>query len=161
MRAIVFGNSGAGKSTYAKSLSKETDVGHLDLDTIAWNPTYPPTRRAIEASLDDIQHFMQQHQSWVMEGCYADLLEKVSSQADTAVFLNLSIEQCVENAKSRPWEPHKYQSKEEQDANLDMLIDFIRGYEERSDTFCYSAHRTLFDQFEGEKVEITRNQDLL
>jgi hypothetical protein len=37
--------------------------------------------------------------------------------------MNLPVAACIENARKRPWEPHKYASKAEQDKNLDRLID--------------------------------------
>jgi hypothetical protein len=75
------------------------------------------------------------------------------------VFLNPGIEACVANARRRPWEPHKYASKEKQDANLDMLIGWIREYETRSDeTFSRSTHRALFDSFAGDKIELTSRE---
>jgi hypothetical protein len=36
-----------------------------------------------------------------------------------------------------------------------MLVDWIRDYERRRDVFSLSAHRALFDRFDGEKVELT------
>ncbi len=96
---------------------------------------------------------------WVIEGCYADLLERVLPQATDIVFLDLSVEDCIANARQRPWEPHKYPSKDAQDANLDMLIDWIRQYETRSDTFSLAAHQALFDAFSGHKTRLTRRTE--
>ncbi len=70
------------------------------------------------------------------------------------VFLNPGIEACVSNGRSRPWEPHKYPSKAAQDANLEMLLAWIRDYQVRTDVFSLSVHRALFDRFPGEKIEL-------
>jgi len=150
-KTVIFGNSGSGKSTLAKRISASNNIAHLDLDTIAWQVTSPPTRMPINESTHAITEFLNTNNSWVIEGCYADLLEVVIEQADKVIFLNLSIEFCIDNAKNRPWEAHKYASKEAQDANLDMLINWISQYEMRTDTFSQSAHLELFNQFSGEK----------
>lgn len=155
---LLFGNSGSGKSTYAQHLRKAHNLAHLDLDTLAWRPTSPPERRPIEESARDIEHFVSTHRSWVIEGCYTDLLTIVASQASEAIWMNLAIEDCVANAQARPWEPHKYPSKEAQDANLAMLVDWIRQYESRGDTFSAAAHREFYEAFEGDKREVTRNE---
>lgn len=63
----------------------------------------------------------------------------------------------MENARSRPWEPHKYKSKEAQDENLEMLRGWIAQYEERQDVFSFSAHTALYEEFSGRKSMITRN----
>ncbi len=156
-RILLFGNSGSGKSTLAKHLCAEHALAHLDLDTLAWQDTTPPERRPVGESEKDIQGFTAKHDRWVIEGCYTDLLELVASRADEAIWLNLPVEACVENARARPWEPHKYPSKEAQDANLGMLIDWIRAYERRDDTFSKTAHRALFEGFTGRRREIHEN----
>jgi len=117
-KILVFGNSGSGKSTFSKQLARELGLAHLDLDVLAWLSTSPPKRMPIEKSKEKINDFIAEHDSWVVEGCYTDLLELLKHEASEVVFMDLTVEQCIANAKSRPWEPHKYASKEAQDANL-------------------------------------------
>jgi hypothetical protein len=40
-----------------------------------------------------------------------------------------------------------------------MLLDWIAGYVERSDSLSYSAHQALYDSFQGIKTEIVSNED--
>lgn len=155
-KVIVFGNSGSGKSTLAKKL-QDDGLAHLDLDTIAWLPGSPPTRRPIEDSKKRLDTFVAQNTSWVIEGCYSDLLALAALSATEAVFMNLDVELCIENARKRPWEAHKYPSKQAQDENLNMLIEWISQYPHRADTFSKSAHESLFADFEGTKTMVTRN----
>ncbi len=126
-KILIFGNSGSGKSSLAKELSLNASLAHLDLDTLAWRPASPPERAPLAESAKEIVSFAVSNKAWVIEGCYTDLLEIVGSMANELIFLNLSVEQCVNNARRRPWEPHKYESKAAQDNNLEMLIDWIRG----------------------------------
>lgn len=155
---VVFGNSGSGKSTLAKALALKHDLAHLDLDTVAWRPTSPPERMPILESQALINDFVSLHTCWVIEGCYSDLLELALTQASEIIFLNLSVNECINNAKKRPWEPHKYESKERQDANLNMLLDWIALYDTREDTFSKVAHLSLYENFEGQKTMFTNNQ---
>ncbi|MCA1799404.1 MAG: shikimate kinase [Xanthomonadaceae bacterium] len=155
-KVIVFGNSGSGKSTLAAELRDE-GLAHLDLDVLAWLPTTPPERRSIEQAYVDIQQFMTGNAEWVIEGCYADLLELVKPFATEAIFMNLPVHLCQENARNRPWEPHKYETKAAQDDNLEMLLDWIAGYADRDDALSLSAHRAIYDSFRGEKKVITNN----
>ncbi len=158
MKIIIFGNSGSGKSTLASSLASDNKLAHMDLDTIAWRPSSPPTRTPIKQSQEQIDLFVAQNKNWVIEGCYADLIELVISEATEVIFLNLPVHTCVENAKARLWEPHKYDSKEAQDANLPMLLDWIEQYEDRTDTFSKKAHMKLYTEFTGRKKEYTSNR---
>ena len=161
-KIVIFGNSASGKSSLAKKLTSEHKLAHLDLDTLAWLPTSTdnpiPQRKSIEVSVAEINAFINQHQDWVIEGCYSDLLAHTLTKCSEVFFMNLPIALCIENAKNRPWEPHKYESKAAQDANLTMLIDWIAQYDQRSDTFSKSAHQQLFDEFAGKKTQYISNQ---
>lgn len=150
-RMLIFGNSGAGKSTLARSLAARDGLAHLDLDPLAWMPGTPPERRPLAEVERDIVAFTQAHKAWVIEGCYADLLGLLTPHATELVYLDLPVEQCVEHARLRPWEPHKYDSPEAQDANLAMLLDWIRAYPVRDDACSAKAHVALFDVFAGAK----------
>jgi len=149
-RYVVIGNSGSGKSTLAQRLV----LPHLDLDTLAWYPTTPPTRRPLADGARAIDAFVAEHRDWVIEGCYADLAALALPHATELVFLNPGTGACIKNAHARPWEPHKYATRAAQDANLPMLVEWIRAYETRSDELSLAAHRALFDGHPGAKREL-------
>ncbi|MGH1539777.1 MAG: shikimate kinase [Arenicella sp.] len=155
---LIFGNSGSGKSTLAKELCLERGLAHLDLDIVAWEDAPMPKRMPLEASKEKIEKFLAQHKGWVVEGCYTDLLEILVPESTEIIFLNLSVDLCRANAQQRPWEPHKYQSKQEQDANLDMLLEWIAQYTNRNDTFSFDSHRAFYDQYPGKKTMFIGNQ---
>lgn len=158
-RIVIFGNSGSGKSTYAKAQAARLGCPHLDLDTLAWLPDVsPPTRRPIGDSRAELLAFTNSSDDWVVEGCYADLIEIALPRATEVVYLNPGTDTCIANARRRPWEPHKYASPEQQDANLPMLIEWIQAYDDRSDTFSARAHRRLYDGFTGAKREFLSNE---
>lgn len=158
-KVLIFGNSGSGKSTLAQWMCEQQNLAHLDLDTLAWLPTDPPERSSLECSSEAIEQFISSHSSWVIEGCYADLLSLVLSNATEIIYMDLPVSLCVENARNRPWEPHKYESKEAQDSNLDMLIRWIEDYASRNDEFSASAHQALFSEYAGKKTRYTENRD--
>lgn len=155
---LIFGNSGSGKSTLAKHIADTEHAAHLDLDTLAWQPGCPPERAPLAQSKHHIDAFIASNKSWVIEGCYADLLALAVPQATEMIYLDLLTPLCIENARARPWEPHKYPSKAAQDANLDMLIDWIGQYDQRQDCFSRSAHDTLFRRFTGGKRRYVSNE---
>ena len=156
-RVLIFGNSGSGKSTLAKHLSESPGLAHFDLDSIAWLPTDPPQRAPISGCADQIDRFMTAHEGWVIEGCYADLIEIATVNATELIFLDLCVDDCIANAKRRPWEPHKYSSKESQDAKLDMLVNWITAYPDRTDSCSRPSHVALYERFQGWKKVETRN----
>jgi len=161
LRVLIFGNSGSGKTTRARATAEKYACCHLDLDTVAWREgSNPPARKPLSESEEEIRAILAGKQDWVIEGCYSDLLGLVVSQSTEIIFLNPGVEACIENSRARPWEPHKYDSPEAQNANLEMLIAWIRQYEERTDEFSLRAHQKLFDDYAGKKRESTTNEPL-
>lgn len=156
-RVVIFGNSGSGKSTLANYLAAKYELPHLDLDTLAWQDTDPPTRKPLSDSAGKIDRFLDGKQEWVIEGCYADLLVLVLEKANEALFLNPGIETCISNCRKRPWEPHKYKSIEEQNGKLAMLLDWVKQYPIRNDEFSLVSHQKLFNEFAGKRTEYNSN----
>ena len=141
----------SGKSTMARELSVRYGITHLDLDQLAWSE--PGVRRSLADSTREIAEFVDTHEEWVAEGCYADLIELMLAAATEVRFLNPGTEACVANCEARPWEPEKYSSKEEQDSRLQFLIAWVRQYETRQDEYSMASHRALFDRYNGPKKE--------
>jgi len=159
VKIVIFGNSGSGKSTLAKALANLQQAAHLDLDVIAWESAQPGIRARFGESKHALMQFIENSRGWVIEGCYADLLREAAVYCTEMIFLNSEIEVCVENCRARPWEPHKYESREAQDANLQMLIEWVRDYETREDEFSLREHRKLFDEHLGRNVEYRSNEE--
>ena len=155
MRTLLFGNSGSGKSTLAKRLAQAHALAHLDLDAIVWEPDQIAVPRAPEAILASLHAFLEANERWVIEGCYGELVEAASGRCTELLFLNPGLQACLANNRQRPWEPHKYASKAEQDGMLDNLQAWVAGYYERDDGWSYAAHRRIFDAFAGPKRELT------
>ena len=153
MKILVFGNSGSGKSTYARALAKTFDLPHLDLDSIVWEPGKIAVQRAPASIESDLTAFMSDHLMWVIEGCYGELVQLASLNCSELVFLNPGLDTCLQHNQSRPWESHKYESKQAQDAMLGNLRIWVRGYYSRDDNWSYQVHRNIFDSFSGSKRE--------
>jgi adenylate kinase family enzyme len=154
MRVAILGNSGSGKSTLAGWLARELDLSTLDLDSVAWEPTQPTMQRPDTLAGAEIAAFCSRHPRWVVEGCYANLIERTFAYEPSLVFLNPGLEACLENCRRRPWEPHKYSSKSEQDAKLGFLLSWVAEYYTRDGPLSLRAHRQCFDAYRGRKVEL-------
>ena len=70
MKVLVFGNSGSGKSTYARALAAREGVPYLDLDSIVWEPGQIAVQRSPESVAGSLRSFIDLHPAWVIEGCY-------------------------------------------------------------------------------------------
>jgi adenylate kinase family enzyme len=156
MKVLVFGNSGSGKSTYARALAAREGLPHLDLDTIVWGLGKPgkiAVQRSRESVATSLQSFIDSHDAWVIEGCYGELIRVGLAHCTLLVFLNPGMDACLANNLRRPWEPHKYASLELQNKMFGQLQEWVAGYYQREDAWSYRIHREIFDAFAGPKVE--------
>jgi len=154
MKTLLLGNAGSGKSTLAARLVAREPAALLALDAVAFVDG-SAERRPVADSVADALAFVRAHPSWIVEGCYADLLAPLLPHCDELIFLDPGVEACVAHCRARPWEPDKYASPEEQDRNLALLLDWVRSYETRTDEYGRAAHRALFDGFDGTKRVFT------
>ena len=158
MRVAIVGNSGSGKSTLAGQIATAHSIASLDLDTVAWEPGKIAVARAPEAAAADVTAFCSTHDRWVVEGCYAALVGHAIAYSPLLLFIDPGMDACLAHCRNRPWEPHKYASKAEQDAKLEFLLTWVRGYYSRDDDLSLSAHRTLFESYHGLKLRLAHHQ---
>jgi adenylate kinase family enzyme len=156
MRVAILGNSGSGKSTLARWLADRAGAAVLDLDTVAWEPGQVAVPRRPDLARDDVLAFCRSNPAWVVEGCYASLIGHALTLSPRLVFLNPGVDACVANCRARPWEPHKYRSKQEQDEKLAFLISWVREYYARDGDMSLVGHRDCFSGYAGSKLELAR-----
>lgn len=152
MKVILLGNAGAGKSTLSRKLIARHPADRLSLDEVAFRGG--TERRPLRDSIEDVERWIAGKESWIIEGCYADIIEPVLERCDELIFLNPGVEACVAHCLARPWEPEKFGSRQEQDENLENLLEWVRSYESRTDEYGLSRHRELYDSFQGRKREL-------
>lgn len=75
MRIILLGNAGAGKSTLSRKLAAKHPATQLSLDEVAFEGG--TERRPLQDSIEDVERWIANHESWIIEGCYADIIEPV------------------------------------------------------------------------------------
>jgi adenylate kinase family enzyme len=159
MRIAIIGNSGSGKSTLARQLAAVHTLTSLDLDTIVWEPGKVGVLRDRDAAVGGAKAFCEAHARWVTEGCYGKLTQHVLDYSPVLLFLEPGIEACLANCRSRPWEPHKYASKEQQDEKLEFLLSWVREYYTRDDDLSLRAHQAVFDSYRGPKYLLAQAMD--
>lgn len=169
MRLAILGNSGSGKSTLARSLAQRHGLALLDLDTVAWEPGQVAQPRDPQTARAEVQRFCQTSTRWVVEGCYASLVQAALAQgADERdaqrvelLFLNPGEAVCLDNCRLRPWEPHKYASKARQDENLPSLLSWVSDYYRRDGEMSLRGHQALFDAYNGPKRLVSQQAQAL
>lgn len=151
MKIILLGNAGAGKSTMARRLIGSTDTPRLSLDEIAWDSDV--VRKPLSTSIELLDQFLMHNKRWIIEGCYSDLVEHALPHCEELRFLNPGVATCIAHCKSRPWEPEKFGTPQEQDMMLSNLLAWVAEYDKREDEYGLKRHREIFDNFTGCKRE--------
>ena len=152
---VILGNSGSGKSTLARRLAETSGIATLDLDTIVWEAGKIAVPRAPEAAQADLDAFCNAHIDWIVEGCYGSLAEYALRWKPELIFVNPGEAACLANCRARPWEPHKYASKAEQDSKLEFLLNWVSDYYTRDGDMSLRRHRAIFNAYICPKREIT------
>ena len=124
-RISIIGNSGSGKSTIARSLAATHALPTLDLDTVAWEPGKIAVARDAAAATSAVTSFCEAAPHWIVEGCYGNLVAATLQYSPVLLFVEPGVDVCLAHCRARPWEPHKYPSKEEQDSKLDFLLAWV------------------------------------
>lgn len=107
MKYVIMGHSGSGKSTLAKKISDFYNYPLLYLDCVHFLPNWKD-RDKDEAS-NIIKDFMNNNESWVIDGNYFDLMfdERVKN-ADKIIILYFNRISCLLRAYKRYF---KYKGK--------------------------------------------------
>lgn len=159
MRVAIIGNAGSGKSTLAARLSSTNGIRALDLDTIYWEPGQIAVERQASVRAAELCRFCDDPPSWIIEGCYADLVKASFPWSPDLILMNPGLDACLQNCRRRPFESHKFSSKNEQDKMLDPLLVWVSGYYERDGPMSLRAHLDLYERYGGPKRIVTSFDD--
>ncbi|MGD8859760.1 MAG: hypothetical protein PVI30_07100 [Myxococcales bacterium] len=152
---MIFGNGSSGKSTLARRWGDELGVDVLELDAVRWKRR-PDQPRLPDECAEVVRAFTSARRGWIVEGLHASLLAVALQTATELHFLNPGFEVCRQRAMDRPWDPRKTASPAEQAALIERVLPWFQSYDSRDDETSLSAHRRLYDAFEGLKWEHTR-----
>src|SRR5262249_39573207 len=91
-RVVIIGCSGAGKSTFARTLARQTNLPLIHLDREFWRPGWVETPRG-EWRAKVIE--LVARETWIMEGNYGSSLDLRLPRADTVIWFDYPRHRCL------------------------------------------------------------------
>lgn len=133
MKIIVFGASGSGTTTLAKSLAERLSFRHLDVDDFYWVQTAVPFQIKIARSqrVANLRNAMEACDNAVVSGSLISWGDYFCDAFDLAIFLTLPRETRMERLKHRELERYgdRLFSNPDLKAQSKAFLDWAREYD--------------------------------
>ena len=125
-RIIVIGCPGSGKSTFSRALHNKTGIPLYHLDMMYWNEDKTTVEKSV--FLDRLSAALDKDE-WIVDGNYVSTMELRLAACDTVIFLDYTLEVCLDGIRERRGKPRSDMpwTETEEDAEF---IEFIKSYEE-------------------------------
>lgn len=150
-KIIVIGCPGSGKSTFSRKLNEIINIPLYHLDMMYWNKDKTIVEKTVfYENLDKVL----QSDKWIIDGNYQSSMEKRMKQCDTIIFLDYSVDVCLEGIKERrgkersdiPWVSHE--------DDLDF-IEFIKNYNTNNKPIVLD----LLKKYSNKNIYVFSNRD--
>ena len=126
-KIIVIGCPGSGKSTVSRALHNKTGIPLYHLDMMYWNADKTTVEKSV--LLERLSVVLEKDE-WIIDGNYGSTMELRMAACDTVVFLDYSLDVCLDGIKERRGKPRSDMPwiETEEDAEF---IEFIKSYDEQ------------------------------
>lgn len=158
MKISIFGYSGSGKSTLARIIGEARHIAVLHMDTVHWLPGWQT--RSTEEKRKITEEFLDNYDSWVIEGNYSKLFfERRTEESDEIILMLFNRFSCLKRVIAR-YKKYKGRTRPDMTVGCDEKVDwkFIKWvlWEGRSKE-AVDRYRRLISKY-GDKVTVIRNQ---
>ncbi len=128
-RILVIGCPGAGKTYFAKALSKIIGIPVIHMDNLYWNKD--KTNISKEELENKLSPYLKEDK-WIIDGNYHDTLKQRLEYATDVFFLNMPRETCIEGILQRIDQPRDDIPWVETKKDAIDLIEWTIDYEDRT-----------------------------
>ena len=125
-KIIVIGCPGSGKSTFSRALHKKTGIPLFHLDMLYWNADKTVVEKNV--FLDRLSDVINKEE-WIIDGNYASTMEQRMMACDTVIFLDYSLDICLDGVKKRLGKPRSDMPWIETEED-EEFVEFIKKFKE-------------------------------
>jgi adenylate kinase family enzyme len=99
MRITIIGASGSGKSALSRKISESLRLPRLEIDRLWFkhrghtflSGTLEEKEAVMNAVAKDIEDFLSQSDTWVIEGTYSKIQPRIATKADVVIYIKRSL----------------------------------------------------------------------
>jgi adenylate kinase family enzyme len=143
-RALIIGNSGAGKSWLAERLAAHLQAPWFELDRLHWlSDEHSLPRPRAEALA--MARIAADEERWVIEGVYGWMVSEIVHRATVLLWLCVGEDECVANIRRR---------ETRDDERLIAMLEWAGSYRVRDGSSGFAAHGRLFEGFAGARIQL-------
>lgn len=121
MKIVIIGYSGSGKSTLAKTLGAHYNIAVLHLDSVNFLSGWKV--RDEKQSNEIVNKFMEENESWIIDGNYHKIARERFELADKIIFLNYNRFFCLKNVIKR-YKENIGRTRNDMAAGCEEKLDF-------------------------------------
>ena len=124
-RVLILGPSGTGKTTLSLKLEKLLNLSPLHLDALHFKSGWELREKSMVR--EEIKKFMNENNTWVMDGNWSHSLPLRLMKADTVIYLDYGVEVSREGVLQRNRD-HNGKSRPDIPQCIERLDDEFWGY---------------------------------
>ena len=126
-KVIVIGCPGSGKSTISRALHNKTGIPLYHLDMMYWNADKTTVEKSV--FLERLSVVLAKDE-WIIDGNYGSTMELRMAACDTVIFLDYSLDVCLDGIEERRGKPRSDMPWIETEED-EEFIEFIKSYNEQ------------------------------
>ena len=127
-KILIIGCPGSGKSYLSIKLASKTKIPCFHIDNLYWN--FDKTHVEREELIKKYQDILCLDE-FILEGNYQGTLEYRVKYADTIIFLDFPLDECIEGIRARTNKPRSDIPWIQTEVDAEKLIDWIREFDIR------------------------------
>lgn len=132
MKVSIIGHNGSGKTSLSTQIANKLDLPRLELDRLwfihggaaATTKTQKDTTH--ERTETAVEHFLDTHDSWVIDGIYGGVQKQISTLADQIIFIDIRLPRRLYNHLTRWWRNTDRHNELTRYQDFMFLLDMLR-----------------------------------
>ena len=150
-KIIVIGCPGSGKSCFSRALHNKTGIPLYHLDMMYWNADKTTVEKSV--FLERLSAVLEKDE-WIVDGNYGSTMELRLAACDTVIFLDYSLDVCLDGIKERRGKARSDMPWIETEEDLEFT-EFVKSFNEKQRPVILE----LLKKYSDKTVTVLKNRE--